>query len=60
MVRFINCFEVPGGREHEWESPEQCQAAHGAEFMALGGRPEWAFFTSTPALYEIIDERTKS
>ena len=100
MVRFINCFEVPDGREDdfmavfaevnahmaaqpgylshrlhrslapdakyrfinyvEWESPEHWRAAHDPELMAKASRPEWAFFTSTPALYDVIDERTKT
>ena len=100
MVRFINCFEVPQGREDEfmdvftevnahmvaqpgylghrlhrslspdakyrfvnyveWESVEHWKAAHGPEFVAMVSRSEWAFFTSTPALYELVDERTSS
>lgn len=50
--RFINVVE--------WESPEHWRAAHSPEFMAEASRPEWAFFTSTPALYDIVDERTSS
>src|SRR3954463_11512032 len=97
MVRFINCFEVPPGREDdflemfatvnahmtgqpgylghrlhrslapdapyrfvnyvEWESADAWRAAHGQEFRELVSRPDWAFFTSVPALYEVIDER---
>jgi hypothetical protein len=52
MVRFIN--------DVEWESPEHWRAAHNPEFMAKASRPEWSFFTSTPALYDIVDERTQS
>ena len=44
----------------EWESADHWRAAHNPEFMARASRPEWAFFTSTPALYDIIDERTTS
>ncbi len=50
--RFINYVE--------WESAEHCKAAHGPEFIAKVSRPEWAFFTSIPALYDIVDERTTS
>jgi len=100
MVRFINCFEVPEGREDdfmrvfaevnaymtaqpgyvshrlhkslspeakyrfindvEWESPEHWRAAHNPEFMANASRPDWSFFTSTPALYDTVDERKQS
>jgi hypothetical protein len=44
----------------EWESPEQWRAAHNPEFMAKASRPEWSFFTSTPELYDIVDERKQS
>jgi heme-degrading monooxygenase HmoA len=97
VVRFINCFEVPAGRDEEflelwrevnahmsaqpgylrhrlhravapearyrfvnyveWESPDQWAAAHGPEFRRLVARPEWAAFPSTPALYEVVDEK---
>jgi heme-degrading monooxygenase HmoA len=97
VIRFINCFEVPPGREDdfltlfvevndfmaaqpgylghqlhrslapdaryrfvnvvEWESPEHWRDAHGAEFRSIVSRPEWAAFTSTPALYEVVHER---
>lgn len=95
-VRFINCFEVPTGREDEffalfrevnaymrtkpgyvshrlhrsltpdarfrfvnlvhWESAERFAAAHDDGFQQLVSKPEWAAFTSTHALYEIIHE----
>ena len=100
MVRFINCFEVPDGREDDFmdvfaevnahmvaqpgyvghrctsrspptpstassttssgSPPTHWKAAHGPEFIAKVSRPEWAFFTSIPALYDIVDERTTS
>jgi len=100
MVQFINCFEVPAGREDdfmvvhaeinafmasqphagylghrllksltpdakyrfinfvEWESPEHWAAAHGPDFLAMVSRPDWAFFTSVPALYDVAYEGT--
>ncbi len=93
-VPFVNCFEVPAGREDaflalwqevnthmaaqpgyvghrlhrsltpdakfhfvnyaEWESAEHWRAAHDDGFRQLVSRPEWAEFTSIPALYEIV------
>jgi heme-degrading monooxygenase HmoA len=47
--RFVNYVE--------WESVEHWRAAHGDAFRALVARPEWEEFTSTPALYEVVDER---
>ena len=100
MVRFINLFEVPAGRDDEfvarfltvndfmaaqpgylghrlhrslatdaryrfvnyvdWESVEHWRAAHGEEFRTLVAGPEWADFTSSPALYEVVHERQAS
>lgn len=96
MQPFINCFEVPAGREEKflamwrevnaymrakpgyvshrlhrslsadaryrfinyvhWDSVETWQAAHDDGFRELVTKPEWAEFTSTPALYEVVDE----
>jgi mannose-6-phosphate isomerase-like protein (cupin superfamily) len=93
-VPFINCFEVPPGREEaffatfrevngymaakpgyichrlhrslspdarfrfvnyaEWETSEDWRAAHDEGFRQLVSRPEWAEFSSTPALYEVV------
>lgn len=95
-VPFVNCFEVPAGREDqffalwsevnaymaakpgyvshrlhrsldpdahfrfvnyaEWETSEQWRAAHDEGFRQLLGQPEWADFTSTHALYEVIHQ----
>jgi hypothetical protein len=55
MVRFINCFEVPEGREDEF-----MHVFAEVNAWAKASRPEWSFFTSTPALYDIVDERTQS
>jgi len=97
MVRFINCFEVPEGREDdflavfreingfmagqpgylghrlhrslgpearyrfvnsvEWASVDDWRDAHGEQFLAMTRRPDWGFFTSTPGLYEVVDEK---
>lgn len=94
MIRFLNCFEVPAGREEEflglwtrvnasmaakpgylghrlhrslasdaryrffnyveWETVEHWQAAHDDTFRAMVSGPEWAPFTSTPALYDVV------
>jgi heme-degrading monooxygenase HmoA len=96
MIKFINCFEVPAGRDVEflalwrevnaymaakpgylshklhrslapeavyrfvnvveWQSPEHWEAAHDSGFRALVSLPEWADFTSTPSLYEVVHE----
>ncbi len=93
-VPFVNCFEVPAGREEpffvlwrevnaymaakpgyvchrlhrslspdakfrfvnyaEWETVEDWRAAHDEGFRQLLSRPEWAEFSSTHALYEIV------
>src|SRR4051794_31531715 len=100
MIRYINLFEVPAGRDDDfmamfrevnehmaaqpgylghrlhralgpdaryrfvnyvvWESVAHFQAAHGEQFRALVSRPEWRDFTATPALYDVVDERTPS
>jgi mannose-6-phosphate isomerase-like protein (cupin superfamily) len=94
-VPFVNCFEVPAGREDaffalwqevnaymaakpgyvchrlhrslsadakfrfvnyaEWETTEDWRAAHDDGFRQLVSRPEWTEFSSTPALYEVVD-----
>jgi mannose-6-phosphate isomerase-like protein (cupin superfamily) len=93
-VPFVNCFEVPAGREEaflalwrevnaymsakpgyvchrlhrslapdakfrfvnyaEWETIEDWRAAHDEGFRQLVSGPEWAEFSSSPALYEIV------
>ncbi len=93
-VPFVNCFEVPAGREEtflalwqevnaymaakpgyvchrlhrslapdakfrfvnyaEWESVEDWRAAHDEGFRQLVSGPEWAEFSSTHALYEVV------
>src|SRR5579884_2029964 len=93
-VPFVNCFEVPAGREDaffalwqevnahmtakpgyvchrlhrslapdakfrfvnyaEWETVEHWRAAHDEGFRRLVSRPEWAEFSSTHALYEVV------
>jgi heme-degrading monooxygenase HmoA len=98
VVRFINCFEVPQGRDEEflslfrevnahmaaqpgyqghrlhravlpgaryrfvnyveWASADHWRSAHGPEFRRLVQRPEWGPFPSTPALYDVVDERS--
>jgi len=95
-VPFINCFEVPAGREAEflalwrevntymrakpgyvshrlhrslstdaryrfinyvhWASVDAWKAAHDDGFYALVQKAEWKAFTSTPALYDVVDE----
>jgi heme-degrading monooxygenase HmoA len=95
-VPFVNCFEVPQGREDEffalwrevnaymqrkpgyighrlhralapdarfrfvnfaeWESAAQWKAAHDDGFRALISKPEWAAYTSTFGLYEVVHE----
>ena len=97
MVRYINCFEVPEGREDdflamfadvnafmttqpgyighllhrslgtdarfrfvnyvEWDSVEDWRTAHGEQFLSMVRKPEWAGFTTTPGLYEVVDEK---
>ena len=37
-----------------WRSAADWAAAHDAGFRQMLARPEWAPFTSTPALYEIV------
>lgn len=37
-----------------WQSAEHWKAAHDAGFRELLSRPEWAPFTSTPALYDVV------
>jgi heme-degrading monooxygenase HmoA len=46
--RFVNVVQ--------WESSEDCEAAHDEGFRALILKPEWADFRSTPALYEVAHE----
>jgi mannose-6-phosphate isomerase-like protein (cupin superfamily) len=93
-VPFVNCFEVPEGREDdflafwrevndymaakpgyvshrlhrslapdakfrfvnyaEWETAEHWRAAHDEGFRQLVSRLEWAEFSSTHALYDIV------
>lgn len=99
-VPFVNCFEVPVGREDEflarwtevnaymrakpgyvahrlhrslspdaryrfvnyvhWDSVEDWQEAHDDGFRRLVSQDGWAEFTSTHALYEVVDEATAS
>lgn len=44
--RFVNYVQ--------WASVEQWQAAHDDGFRELVGKAEWAAFTTTPALYDIV------
>lgn len=46
--RFVNVAQ--------WASPAEFQAAHDEGFRALVQQPAWGPFTSTPALYEVVDE----
>ena len=46
--RFVNVAQ--------WASPAEFQAAHDEGFRALVQQPAWEPFTSTPALYEVVDE----
>ncbi|WP_375430585.1 antibiotic biosynthesis monooxygenase family protein [uncultured Friedmanniella sp.] len=39
-----------------WRSAEHWRAAHDQGFRALVSRPEWAAFTSTPGLYDVVHE----
>ncbi len=48
--RFVNVAQ--------WESQAHFAAAHDDGFRALVSRPEWAAFTSTPALYEVVHTGT--
>lgn len=97
-VTFINCFEVPEGREDafltlwrqvnehmrrqpgyeqhrlhrslsgdaryrfvnvaKWASVEDWQGAHDEEFRRLVADPRWSEFSSTPALFDVVDEAT--
>lgn len=46
--RFVNLAE--------WDTVDDWRGAHDAEFRALVTRPEWAPFSSTPALYEVVHQ----
>ena len=37
-----------------WESAQHWREAHDDGFRALVAQPEWAPFSSTPALYEVV------
>jgi heme-degrading monooxygenase HmoA len=43
-----------------WETAEQWQAAHDDGFRQLVRGPGWGPFTSTHALYEVVDEATSA
>ena len=47
--RFVNCVE--------WASVEDWRTAHGEQFLSMVRTPEWAAFTTTPGLYEVVDEK---
>jgi heme-degrading monooxygenase HmoA len=42
----------------EWESVEAWRNAHDERFRELVSQPGWAAFPSTPALYDIVHERS--
>jgi hypothetical protein len=44
----------------EWESIADWQCAHDEELRRLVSKLEWAEFTSTPGLDEIVDEWRRS
>jgi hypothetical protein len=48
--RFINYVQ--------WASVEDLRAAHDERFRALVSRPEWRDFVATPAVYDVVHERT--
>ena len=39
-----------------WDSADHWQNAHDEGFRATLSQPEWAQFTSTPALHDLVDE----
>ncbi|HEX3706428.1 MAG TPA: antibiotic biosynthesis monooxygenase family protein [Mycobacteriales bacterium] len=48
--RFVNLAQ--------WDTVEDCQAAHDEGFRRLVSQPGWAGFTSTQAIYQVVHEGT--